>query len=56
MFLWRLCVVGRKRDHAPKVVPGHMSRWQQMVQTLTRLEDSIKKFGTLKVSSDLQAS
>ena len=33
----------------PRAVPGHMSRWQQMVQTVTRLEDSVKQFGTLRV-------
>ena len=43
-----------KVDNAatPKVVRCHMyiSRWQQMVQNVTRLGDSVKQF----VSSDLQ--
>ena len=40
----------------PKVVLGHMPRWQQMVQTVTRLGDNVKQFGTLNVSSDLKIS
>ena len=40
----------------PKVVPGHVSRWQQMVQTVTRFGYSVKQSGAQKISSDLQCS
>ena len=49
-----------EKTTTPKVVPqatcqGGSKHWQ-MVQTVTRLGDSIKQFGILRVSSDLQCS
>ena len=42
----RVCARGR----SPKVILSHMPKWQQTVKTMTRTGDSVKQFGTQRVS------
>ena len=43
------------RATSPKAILGHMPRWQQTANTVTRTGDRVKQFDTQQVLSALQA-